>query len=249
MKLVFDTHGNDKQKDCCRAWADPSVSEIIYGGSKGCFVAGTLVNTINGLKPIEQIKEGETVLSFNTDKQYPEFKKVLKTFVYGGDTHKSKFITFALRNDLLIKCTANHEFYFEGNWMSADRIAKRILEMGIRYLPEVCYIKHGKTANNELEEFWSICNNETGSRRKRLHENLNTHKFEAQKYIKSQDSSSKLVAESGKQRAGESHKFQSFRQQGCEFGMGDNQRKYASFYQCWQNVRKWLQESLYPQVS
>lgn len=35
MELQFNTHSNDKQKDCVRAWLDPSISEIIYGGSKG----------------------------------------------------------------------------------------------------------------------------------------------------------------------------------------------------------------------
>lgn len=34
MKLFFDTHGNDKQKAACRAWADPNISEIVYGGAK-----------------------------------------------------------------------------------------------------------------------------------------------------------------------------------------------------------------------
>lgn len=34
-KLVFDTHGNAKQKEACRAWADPTVTDIVYGGSKG----------------------------------------------------------------------------------------------------------------------------------------------------------------------------------------------------------------------
>jgi len=35
MEVIFNTFGNDKQKDCARAWLDNSVSEIIYGGSKG----------------------------------------------------------------------------------------------------------------------------------------------------------------------------------------------------------------------
>jgi len=35
MKLLFDTHGNEKQKECCRAWADPVVTDIVYGGAKG----------------------------------------------------------------------------------------------------------------------------------------------------------------------------------------------------------------------
>jgi hypothetical protein len=37
---------------------------FIEAGTK-CFAAGTLVQTINGKKPIEKIKEGELVLSFN----------------------------------------------------------------------------------------------------------------------------------------------------------------------------------------
>lgn len=35
MKLKFDTHGNEKQKECCRAWADDSVTDIVFGGAKG----------------------------------------------------------------------------------------------------------------------------------------------------------------------------------------------------------------------
>lgn len=35
MKLTFDTKGNEKQKECARAWIDPNISDIAYGGSKG----------------------------------------------------------------------------------------------------------------------------------------------------------------------------------------------------------------------
>lgn len=35
MKLTFSTHGNEKQKEACRYWIDPTTDEIIYGGSKG----------------------------------------------------------------------------------------------------------------------------------------------------------------------------------------------------------------------
>lgn len=34
MKVIFDTHGNEKQKLCARYWIDDSVSDIVYGGSK-----------------------------------------------------------------------------------------------------------------------------------------------------------------------------------------------------------------------
>lgn len=35
MILEFDTHGNEKQKDCVRAWNNSEITEITYGGSKG----------------------------------------------------------------------------------------------------------------------------------------------------------------------------------------------------------------------
>lgn len=35
MKLKFDTRGNDKQTECCRAWLDPNATDIVYGGAKG----------------------------------------------------------------------------------------------------------------------------------------------------------------------------------------------------------------------
>lgn len=35
MKLIFDTHGNERQKDVARAWVAPTITDIVYGGSKG----------------------------------------------------------------------------------------------------------------------------------------------------------------------------------------------------------------------
>lgn len=35
MQLKFDTHGNEKQKECWRKWADKTTTEINYGGAKG----------------------------------------------------------------------------------------------------------------------------------------------------------------------------------------------------------------------
>lgn len=35
MKLTFDTRGNEKQKECAKAWIDPTATDIVYGGAKG----------------------------------------------------------------------------------------------------------------------------------------------------------------------------------------------------------------------
>jgi len=35
MEILFDTYGNEKQKHVCRLWKDDTVTDIVYGGSKG----------------------------------------------------------------------------------------------------------------------------------------------------------------------------------------------------------------------
>lgn len=34
-QLIFDTRGNEKQKEVCRLWQDNNITDILYGGSKG----------------------------------------------------------------------------------------------------------------------------------------------------------------------------------------------------------------------
>ena len=48
MILQFNTHGNEKQKECCRAWLDPNITDIVYGGSKGSAKSFTGVSLIFG---------------------------------------------------------------------------------------------------------------------------------------------------------------------------------------------------------
>jgi len=48
MKLTFDTRGNEKQKACARAWIDPNITDIVYGGAKGGAKSWTGVSLIFG---------------------------------------------------------------------------------------------------------------------------------------------------------------------------------------------------------
>lgn len=48
MIITFDTHGNEKQKDCARAWCNDDVTEIVYGGSKGAAKSFTGCSLIFG---------------------------------------------------------------------------------------------------------------------------------------------------------------------------------------------------------
>jgi len=46
MKLSFNTHGNEKQKACAKAWIEPRITDIVYGGAKGgakSYTGGNLI--------------------------------------------------------------------------------------------------------------------------------------------------------------------------------------------------------------
>lgn len=48
MKLKFNTYGNEKQKEAVKAWLDPKISRVLYGGTKGCGKSYLGINLIFG---------------------------------------------------------------------------------------------------------------------------------------------------------------------------------------------------------
>jgi len=46
MDLTFNCHGNEKQRECVNAWLDDTISDIVYGGSKGSGKSYLLVSLI-----------------------------------------------------------------------------------------------------------------------------------------------------------------------------------------------------------
>ncbi|MGB5981097.1 MAG: Hint domain-containing protein [Nonlabens sp.] len=80
-------------------------------GKKPCFLAGTLVHTIHGAKPIEEIKTGETVWCYNTEKGRMDQKQVTQT--YRNRTKKYRVIRTEDGNE--IKATGQHLFYVKSS--------------------------------------------------------------------------------------------------------------------------------------
>jgi len=78
--------------------SDWGADSIRVGIGGGCFVPGTLVNTENGLKKIEEVKVGDKVFS-HTGK----LQSVVDTLVFDRDEE-----IVSING---IDCTKNHEFY------------------------------------------------------------------------------------------------------------------------------------------
>ena len=82
--------------------APPNISS--KGGS--CFVAGTLITTLTGFSPIEQIKQGDIVLSYNESLHQLEYSTVVQTMIH--DVIEPIY-TLYIKNEQL-RVTSIHRF-------------------------------------------------------------------------------------------------------------------------------------------
>jgi Pretoxin HINT domain len=92
----------------------------------GCFVAGTLVHTPYGLRPVEQIAVGDLVMSLPEDGSgEAAYKRVLKTVEY--DDKSVHAIYYMVDGDLskteAVFVTGVHPFWVEGRgWTPAEHL-------------------------------------------------------------------------------------------------------------------------------
>lgn len=104
------------------AWFLPAGRTLFGAGYKGkrklstsnCFVAGTMVLTTNGFKPIEHVVVGDMVIT----SQGP--RRVNNTMArhYQGDLYRLGSRDFMA--DII--CTPNHQFLTNNGWLRADRM-------------------------------------------------------------------------------------------------------------------------------
>lgn len=86
--------------------ASPFWGKPIGGSGGTCFIAGTLISTQEGLVPIENIKTGDTVYSFNEEIQEVSEQVVEETFV-----RESNELVYIEVGDEIITTTPEHPFY------------------------------------------------------------------------------------------------------------------------------------------
>ena len=92
---------------------------VNLGGTR-CFHEGQLVITDNGSKPIKDLREGDRVLSYNHDLAKKEYKSVVG--VIKNENNTKKCLEIKLKNGSVIKCTEDHEIYFNGRYETAKNI-------------------------------------------------------------------------------------------------------------------------------
>ncbi len=121
-----------------------------------CFVAGTLVTTENGQKPIEEVKAGDKVLSENPETGEIAYKTVEETYI-----NETEELIHVHVNGETISATPNHPFYVDKlGWTLAKNLrAGDILVLSNGEFVVVEWIQHEilenpiKVYNFEVEDF------------------------------------------------------------------------------------------------
>jgi len=210
----------EKQISALKLLKDATTLFTGYGGSARCFVPGTYVKTIDGYVPIEKIKIGDFVLSYNKVNDCLEYKKVLNIYSYNlrGTT---KMINFGNK----IISTNEHKFLFNGKWTKSSELKRRALETSrgqllYFYIRAISYIKSQK--------FWKIKINETCQRWFWLFKNSNFNKRKKQYDKGSSFSWTSIYSKSEKFRDYKSQKFRQIRQSCEKFGVDEFIRKQST---------------------
>jgi len=85
--------------------------------SGGCLVEGTLLQTPNGLKAIEQFVVGDTVITMSGEKEV--------THTWNPDTLENgepECFEIEFEDGLKITCSENHPFLVNGDWVEAKNL-------------------------------------------------------------------------------------------------------------------------------
>lgn len=85
-------------------------------GGGGCFLAGTIIYTPFGQKPIEAVKKGWKIYSFDADTRTVEADKVGEVFTYTVEG----YYEFTFSDGTRLKVTPEHPFLSESEWVKAD---------------------------------------------------------------------------------------------------------------------------------
>jgi superfamily II DNA or RNA helicase len=105
------------RRDALERWA----KQVTLWVTDECFVAGTMISTPDGEKPIETVCVGDEVLAFNETSGEIEPRKVVRLFKNPAPPVLHRIIVGMCRS---IECTANHPFWTRRGWINAADLVK-----------------------------------------------------------------------------------------------------------------------------
>lgn len=197
-----------------------------------CFVKGTLISTPNGPTPIERIRTGDIVYSFNTHTQKTQLKKVERLHTFGVDTEPKPMIQLVI-DGKTITSTYDHEYYIDNRWVPAYQLAWGVLAPSQRHKLELLCQQYGQTTHNTLQRWLQNENHETSYRWLWVLTN-GSRQEDSQA---TQTHSSDIYTQPQEQTTGKPYKWSETGQSSRELGMGDSARKHRS------RITQWLEST------
>lgn len=197
------------------------VPIIALQGGTRCFTGSTLVQTSKGHVSIKDINKGDLVLSLGHKGLI--FNKVKDKFIY-KKVHTLIRLNYGNKQ---IVCTPDHKFYSEGQWIEAQELARRSLEVGGRLLQnkqqrkiedyELEAYRKGK-ADVSCNERW-LCKNTYNSKRK------------AKTNFSSSFSSRRIYSKTPWKSRGKPYRWRYYKQRSRKLGMVHSLGKRSAFLQ------------------
>ncbi|MFH0899440.1 MAG: Hint domain-containing protein, partial [Pseudomonadota bacterium] len=108
----------------------------------GCFAAGTLVDTVDGQRPIDEIREGDLILSMDEESGEIALHRVSSVSMHDAVTQYDVAVCDGFECDTL-RTTANHPFWVEDKgWIRAEYLESGDrLVSGVGAQPEVSAVE------------------------------------------------------------------------------------------------------------
>lgn len=189
------------------AFFNSSRYSMIEGSTK-CFVAGTLVKTDKGHKPIETIQAGDMALSWDGHEYI--YKPVLKRFDNKGSYAMIRCIT----RHGIIEATQDHEFRTNTGWDKIINIAKRAMDNKRKARRSLLCEQYGAHSINQIQGYQKqVRHIKARTRCKRLSAHDALSQWEIQNNQDSQDYSGSFSWPYSQGYDSPSQEFQSSRQQ------------------------------------
>lgn len=147
-------------KDTLEKLKESGVSLVLgifaaKGGTYVCFPAGTKVHTQNGLANIEDLFEGDFVLTFNEETKKQEYKSI----VVRHERYTQQMLSLELPTGEFLRVTPEHRFFCNDEWIEAGSLkAGDLLHLkggdyttviGIEILPHYEKVYNFDIADNE----------------------------------------------------------------------------------------------------
>jgi hypothetical protein len=110
-------------KDTLEKLKESGISLVLgifaaHGATKSCFPAGTKVHTPNGLKNIEDLNEGDFVLTYNETTKQQEYKPIL----IKHERFTQQMLSMELPTGEFIQVTPEHRFFCNDEWIQAGNL-------------------------------------------------------------------------------------------------------------------------------